>query len=363
MIFELGKEGNDMRKMFILSLIVSVIFIGLSGCSNAGGPDAGALALSSQPRNSSGINSQSSGSAYSPPEATDEDVNSQPAGTAVIAQVSKARKENIWKLIDEGRVEDITPVFETARYILDSGDDRSMRWKNIDYGALSFFKVDGRTGVVDDRGEIKIPYEDNAGWCIEGFVDELHRTYDGEFNKEGGSGHGISSFFFDLNSNKLVMSDEDGYRYIQMGNYIENHYSLTGIFKAAYFKIGKSQLGEDALVMERQTNAFIALDDKGNPISKPNLQAGTAFYKGISAVKKDNKWGFIDRKGNMILDFQYDDAYNFVDDTAAVCKDGRWGYIKRDGSVYKDFIYDAARSFYKGRAWAKLDGKWQVITE
>lgn len=329
-----------MRKVFTLCL-VTVILLSMGGCGTDNNPTSISSVSSSQQQNT-------------------QNTNTQPAVTSSTA-AADVKHETIWKLIDENKVEDITPVFETARYILMANDSRF--YKNIDYGSLSFFKVDGRTGVVDDKGEIRIPYTDNARWCfVEGFVDEKHNPYDSEFKKKdfiGGHG-GASAHYFDLNTQKLVMEDESGPVFIDIDDYIKNNYQLSGIYKAAYFKPDKDIDG--MLNLERETGLYIVIDDKGNPITEPNIQDGTSFYNGISAIKKDNKWGFIDLKGNMIVDFQYDYAYNFTDNTAAVSKDGKWGYINKDGSIYKDFVFDAARSFYKSKAWVKLNGKWQIYT-
>lgn len=355
------KEEKTMRKAVTFLLVMVVILTILCSCNKSDNYSNSSSVLNSQQQNSSSV-TQSVSSTVSVP-ATNKSENSQPVSSSDTTETTEVKKETIWKLIDENKVEDITPVFENLRYIIDDSDWNPNLNKNIDYGVLSFFKVGGKTGVVDYQGEIKIPYEDNVSWCIEGFVDAHHNKYDSEFRKETAGGHGVDgSYLFDLNTYKLVDDTGEGWpEFVDIDYYIKNNHSLSGIYKCAYFKADKDM--EFALNMEKETDFFIVLDEKGVPITEPNIQEGTGFYDGISAIKKDNKWGFISVDGNMLLDFQYDYAYNFMDDIAAVCKDGKWGYINKDGSVYKDFVFDATRSFFKGKAWVKLNGKWQIITK
>lgn len=339
-----------MKRAFTFLLVTVIAFLSLWGCNKAGSNSGNKSYIqNSQPEQQQ---------PQQPPQQNSSNGNSQPVGSTDANPKTSNKKETIWSLIDENRVEDITPVFENHRYILDVEAFRSERYKNIDCSELSFFKVNGRTGVIDSEGNIKIPYEDNVGWCMEGFVDEKHCPYDSEFKKEAQSGHGTSTHMFDLNTHKLVDYNSDGNCFIDINYCIKNNISLAGICKAAYFKAGGPELS-----IEKETDYYIVIDDKGNPITGPDIQDGTSFYNGISAIKKNNKWGFIDLKGTMVLKFQYDYAYNLIDGIAAVCKDGKWGYINKDGSIYKNFIYDATRSFYKGKAWAKLNGKWQIIKE
>lgn len=98
-----------MKKVCIFLIVIFITLINLGGCSEAENPENASSIPNSWQQISSSENSQSTSSA-------DKNTQSESTSTTTAAEVNK---ETIWKLIDENRVEDITPVFENLRYIME----------------------------------------------------------------------------------------------------------------------------------------------------------------------------------------------------------------------------------------------------
>ena len=65
----------------------------------------------------------------------------------------------------------------------------------------------------------------------------------------------------------------------------------------------------------------------------------TQHYKGICAVKKDGKWGYINMKGDVVVPFAYEEANaNYVK------KDGKWGMIDENGAITVPISYAVLKS-------------------
>ena len=67
-------------------------------------------------------------------------------------------------------------------------------------------------------------------------------------------------------------------------------------------------------------------------MEKPMCLAVHGFNLGLSAVKKNGKFGFINKKGEFVIEPQFDYADNFRDNMLATIKqDGKFGAINLRG--------------------------------
>ena len=80
---------------------------------------------------------------------------------------------------------------------------------------------------------------------------------------------------------------------------------------------------------DRKDNKWGLLDDKGN-IVVPYIYDhifGFDDYSGLGVVELNGKKGYIDKKGNIIIQLIYDDARGFNEGLSAVKLNDKWGYI------------------------------------
>ena len=52
-----------------------------------------------------------------------------------------------------------------------------------------------------------------------------------------------------------------------------------------------------------------------------------SFNKGLAAVEKNEKWGFVNKSGDIVIPLQYNYATEYNEGLALVKKDDKWGYI------------------------------------
>lgn len=159
--------------------------------------------------------------------------------------------------------------------------------------------------------------------------------------------------------------------------------------KAMPFSDGK------AFIMEKDSDKYICIDDKGNRLFDSEYDYPFPFSDGSALILKndiggkkhhgymhgfgyinpDNTWliepsffvarpfkhgraivgvrrtngsvvfGFIDKEGSFKIKPKYEQCYDFSEDVAAVCKNGLWGYIDKEGNTVIPCKYLRASSF------------------
>lgn len=87
------------------------------------------------------------------------------------------------------------------------------------------------------------------------------------------------------------------------------------------------------------------------------------FSDGLSAVRKDDKYGYINTLGELVIPIQYDNAFAFSEGMAMVIKDGKRGYVDTLGEEVIPCIYDYGYSFSDGFALIIKDGKCGYINK
>lgn len=114
------------------------------------------------------------------------------------------------------------------------------------------------------------------------------------------------------------------------------------------------------LIVIKSPGIGCAMDFNGNMVIPCDYQNLLGFTEGLSAVMKNNKWGYIDTKNNVVIDFVYDNARPFFQGRAAVNKNGKWFFIDKHNNTISN-LYDEVWDFTEGRAIVKKDGKYGFI--
>ena len=62
-----------------------------------------------------------------------------------------------------------------------------------------------------------------------------------------------------------------------------------------------------SLIILKMNEIYGFINEEGEMLIRPSLEAVKLLPNGFAAIRKDGKWGFIDSKGNKIVDFIYED--------------------------------------------------------
>ncbi len=107
-----------------------------------------------------------------------------------------------------------------------------------------------------------------------------------------------------------------------------------------------------ALVCDSIGN-WIFIDKKGLPLTSSEYDISSlanCYSEGLTAAKKDDKWGYINKNNKVAIQFTFDSAGVFSEGMAYVKKDGKYGYINTEGEIAIEPEYEYADDFSEGRA-------------
>lgn len=233
-------------------------------------------------------------------------------------------------------------------------------------------KVGNKFGLISSTGNTQLPIEfDSIEKCIcvngvtEFVVSKANQLSHAIYKKQGDkfvfyteTGHGGGSeMFWDLNSNRAFDGE---YELMVAGG------QITSFLKSIYITEKKSESGN--------YNEYIGDWDRisENYAFVKNNQVLTGFmfqdYKwfsyGVSAVKKDGKWGYMDNNANMAIWYQYDYADSFKYGIAPVRSGNESYFIDKQGNKVGNLTFEQTRIFddINANAWVKKDGKWGIIS-
>jgi hypothetical protein len=122
----------------------------------------------------------------------------------------------------------------------------------------------------------------------------------------------------------------------------------------------------------REGDACHFIDRNGKKIDVRTWEDARLFQRGLAAVKRGGKWGFIDTAGKLLIDCKFDEVGDFFvasEDQdaespllAAVSQAGRWGYIDSSGKVVIPISYEVRGRWGYGKIWlSPLDKSWETI--
>ena len=166
-----------------------------------------------------------------------------------------------------------------------------------------------------------------------------------------------------------------------------NVFSVTG-------KDGGKCNDGHVMIMDDYSNYWY-VDRSGKQIGKDSWKGIREFSDGLSAVFKDEKWGFIDGTGNYVIAPKYDEVSSFTNGAAIVKSSGKYMLINKKGEAVNSNVYEAAGDpnngvfplmkggkvglvdskgatvvdfkysnitpVYEDRIWAMKDEKWALV--
>ena len=153
----------------------------------------------------------------------------------------------------------------------------------------------------------------------------------------------VSDGLFDL-----VSKNDEKWHYLEASTLNE----IPGAWDGAYpFSEGKAITFKDwkYYVINRKGEIVLEL-----PVCEDYGHCG--YKKGLLAVKKDGKWGYLDAAGKWVIAPQYDFAWHFDDGIAWVQKEKKWHAITKKGDIIFSIPEFGELGWIKGRrAFFKKD--------
>jgi len=281
-------------------------------------------------------------------------------------------------------------------------DKTTQESNSIDYKTNLYpVEVDGKTGFIDNTGEIVIEAKyDSADPFYYGLAIFRMKGDDGWYHNWGYINtkgevvieHNLTSASR-FTRDGLARASRDGKRgYInKKGEFVfEANYESQGDFQEGMASVKISgKYGfintNGTLVIEpkfknvvRFSNSYCLvttmdgkenyIDKSGNLITDIEFSRGGWFYCGLAKVKVGEKYRYINEAGEFAFEGEFDDAASFSEGLAAVeNEDGKWGFINTKGELVIDYKFDAGWfstiSFHEGLAFVQEEGKWGYINK
>ncbi|WP_373209408.1 WG repeat-containing protein [Allofournierella massiliensis] len=268
-----------------------------------------------------------------------------------------------------GPVKDIDIVASLSDYSAPSQTQLSLEERE----QLAFFTQNGKTGVIDLKGNIVIPAEKDVHWCpVCGITNEGEtEIYNAKGEVIGSGGHGAFEMpmYYDKTSGGLYVADT--------GTLIPWDSTMVNTLEPMIVTVTTttSTTTEDAnwkgYSLKDESNPVLLSEGEGYRLFKPD---GTALndqvYEeiqrastGTFAVKQNGLWGYVNQEtGEEMVPCQYLEALPFNGDRAAVKAESGWGYISLTGrqKTSMEFL-GAASAADESTAWVRTAEGWGVV--
>ena len=238
---------------------------------------------------------------------------------------------------------------------------------------LAFFKQNGKTGVIDLKGNIVIPAEKDVHWCpVCGITNEGEtEIYNAKGEVIGSGGHGQfeSPIYYDTKTKALYLENmETLVSWNQeMLNTLEpviaTVVTLTPTTQEDSGWKGSFLNDESSPVIVGETEGYMLFKPDGTALSNQVYEEIQRASTGTFAVKQNGLWGYVNQEtGEEMVKCQYLEALPFNGDRAAVKAESGWGYISLTGrqKTSMDFL-GAASAADESTAWVRTAEGWGVV--
>ena len=191
---------------------------------------------------------------------------------------------------------------------------------------ICYAMIANRRGLINKEGDFIYEFPDSLHYSDDIIadlilVDSEHTS--GIINKDG-------DIIFSTDSDKYIEINQDG--------------------SNLYFCV-EGDSGDDG------NASWIMVDTNGKSIGEPCDSIVLGFSKGLCAVKKNSKWGYMDKNGNCVIECKYDYARAFSENGLARVRRGHEHYFIDTNGCERIKVEYAIRGFHQNRALVILNGE------
>ena len=234
---------------------------------------------------------------------------------------------------------------------------------------LALFQQEGKTGVIDMKGNVVVPAQEDVHWCpVCGITNQDEtKIFDEKGEVIGAGGHDLGGGMplYDPSRNEIY---RDSYGFLtswddvyvgSADNFIAQVVSITAAQdpNTAIYEMADS--GERVDVGE-VTGYMLFMPDgtKLDGVVYEQLEYGK---EDTFAAKNGGSWGFVHAvTGQQLVGFRYKSVLPFHQGLAAVEAEDGWTYVNKQ-DTQKTVTFEKATSAHNGRAWVKTAEGWGVI--
>ncbi|MBD2463833.1 WG repeat-containing protein [Oscillatoria sp. FACHB-1407] len=202
---------------------------------------------------------------------------------------------------------------------------------------LAPFAFNGKTGYMNQRGEVVIPPQFDEAWMFSEGLAAVRVGFQWGFIDRTGA------YVIPLQFTTRPGDFSDGLASIRTETEQTGFIDKTGaiVIEPQPYYVASFAQGLAAIAVDGK---YGFIDKTGAIVIQPAFEEVRAFSDGLAAVKvrsspsSDALWGYIDRTGRFVIEPQFYNAEPFSEGLAAVrvpmVNDGlTWGYINRAGDV------------------------------
>jgi hypothetical protein len=213
----------------------------------------------------------------------------------------------------------------------------------------------GFWGVIDQNGNEKVA-------CVhDSIVQKENDLFVVKFKRNYG--------IIDINENWIVTPQPNRIHIINSDRYLLST-AKTKFLKSLkneviYFSDNDLEINEDHIVERLSSGDRWKIGFDGLIVSRMEMpeamQAVFPEQEGLSAIKKDGRYGFIDDRGRLRIANRYEAVKSFNETLAAVKIRGRWGFINHADQLAVQPVYDEVFEFSNGRCVVRQGNFYGVI--
>ncbi|MGB0390630.1 MAG: WG repeat-containing protein [Salibacteraceae bacterium] len=222
---------------------------------------------------------------------------------------------------------------------------------------LSIVKKDGKFGVIDIFGNAEIPFTFDYISILEGTTNFLVDSagLKGLFTASCDTVLPVKyQYIGNAAENRILIAIDGKYGYCDNSGkeVIKHSYSYTGVVSTfGSFKNGT--------VKYISKGKYGIIDSTGGKVY-PAIFGDVGSKGKLTAVEKNNKWGYADDKVKLVIKYKYEFAGDFINGLAKVKSDGLWGVINENDEIVIPIEYDDIEFYNINLLKLKKEGKWGI---
>lgn len=222
-----------------------------------------------------------------------------------------------------------------------------------------FYPVKNRNswGALDENGKEIIA-------CVyDSLIQSLGENVVVRFHKQFGAINLHEDWIISPQPYVLKLINEDCY--LEFTN--ENTFLKSFSGKVIYFTNNRIDIYSNYLLEYLSSGAVWKVDLQGRIMERqvlPDLFAKIfEESEGLTAVKRDGKFGFIDSRNRLRIANRYEDCQPFSERLAAIKILGKWGYINHEDKIAIQPVYDEVTAFKKNVAIVRQKDFYGIINK
>jgi hypothetical protein len=209
---------------------------------------------------------------------------------------------------------------------------------------FAYAELNGKKGIINLKGEAVVDFI--ADWIEPFNPDGLARArVNSKYGLFSNNGSMILDFNYEnisdfSNGYALVADSLNKYSFVNTKGKLIAPFTFEFIPEALSF----SKFSKDGFAKVISKGKIGVIDTTGEKVVPAIFDAiGVYNSKGLTAVKKKGKWGYMNSETRLIISYDYEFTSEFINGKAIVRNDMGFGLVNEDGKQILPFEYNAIK--------------------